>query len=408
MVMRVSENMKYNALMDNMFTVQDDYNKLMEKMSSLKEINRPSDDPIGMSKVLNLRESQASVEQYSKNIESCQSWLTITESKLSSAGDLLVSAREIAIAQATATASAETRTTGAGIVEQLMEEMLSLANATYQGSYLFSGTTTGTVPFSSTARDAAQIGAASASNGNTFDGAVTSGGTYTGSANKTYVVKITNWNDATETATYSVSADGGENWTTTGATFVLPAAGSVSTGDIGDGIELTFDDTGSAVLAENDVFSVHAYATGYYNGNGGELTVNIGEGTPFAYSISGEAAFTDKGDGEVDVFGVLNSLKEALENNSQTGISDLIDDLESASQQISNSISRCGTKGNRLEIAGGNMADRELDLAGLISNTEDADVTEIITKLSMKQIALQASYSAASRIGSMTLLDWLR
>ena len=236
MVMRVSENMKYNALMDNMFTVQDDYNKLMEKMSSLKEINRPSDDPIGMSKVLNLRESQASVEQYSKNIESCQSWLTITESKLSSAGDLLVSAREIAIAQATATASAETRKTGAGIVQQLMEEMFTLANATYQGSYLFSGTTTGTAPFSSTARDAAQIGAASGSNGNTFDGAVTSGGTYTGSANKTYVVKITDWDDATETATYSVSADGGENWTTTGATFVLPAAGSVSTGDLGDGI----------------------------------------------------------------------------------------------------------------------------------------------------------------------------
>jgi flagellar hook-associated protein 3 FlgL len=407
MVMRVSENVKYNTIVNSMFKSQDSYNKLTEKVTTLKEINRPSDDPVGMTRVLNLRESKASVEQYSRTINGCESWLTITESKLSAVEDLLVNAREVAVGQSTATASAETRSTEAETVQQLIDEMLTLANSKYEGRYLFSGTKSDVAPFSSTGRDATEIGTAEAADGNTFDGTVTSSGTYTGSANKTYVVKITGWDEGTRTATYSVSADGGESWASTGETFVLPDGGSVATGDIGDGIDLTFEDSGAVELAAGDILYVNALAAGYYNGNGGEQSVNIGEGAAFAYSISGEAAFTDKGDGAVEIFEVLNSLKEALENNDQEGISALLDDLEAASNQISKNISKCGTRMNRLEIAQSSMTDMELDLTQLISETEDADISEIITKLSMKEIVLQASYSVASKIGNLTILDFL-
>ncbi len=411
MVMRISENIKFSTIVDNMFKSQDSYNKLAEKIASLKEINRPSDDPIGMNRVLNLRESRASVEQYTRNMDGCESWLTITESKLSAAGDLLIKAREVAVAQSTATASAEMRNAEAGTVQQLIDEMLALANSKYEGRYLFSGAKTGEEPFSSSVGSAA-IGTAAAADGNTFDGDVTSSGTYTGSVNKTYVVKITDWDNVTETATYDVSDDGGTSWISTGKTFILPDGGSVDTGagDIGDGIVLTFDDTGAAdpELADGDIFYVHALAAGYYNGNGEEMSVNIGEGTSFAYSISGEAAFTDKGEGSVEIFEVLNELKTALENNDPDGIASCLDGLKDASDQISKNISRCGARMNRLEIAKNNMADMEMDLTGLISKVEDADISEIITKLAMKEIVLKASYSVASRIGNLTILDFLR
>lgn len=407
MVMRVSENVKYNTIIDSVFKTQSSYNELMEKVSSLKEINRPSDDSIGMGKILDLRESKASVEQYSRNIDGCESWLTITESKLSAVEDLLVNAREVAVAQSTATAFSDARSSEAETVQQLIDEMLTLANTKYSGRYLFSGTKD-EVPFSSTVRSAAETGEAVASGGNAFDGDVTSAGTYVGSTNKTYVVKITAWDSATETATYNVSADGGKSWTSTGSTFVLPNSGSVSTGDIGDGISLTFSDSGTSSPEAGDIFYVDVSTAGYYNGNGEELSVNIGEDAPFAYSLSGEAVFTDKGEGEVDIFGVLNSLKEALENNDQDGIADLIDDLEAASNQISKNISKCGTRTNRLEIAQTNITDMELNLTELISETEDADISEVITQLSMKEIALQASYSAAAKIGNLTILDFLR
>ena len=80
-------------------------------------------------------------------MDGCESRLTITESKLSAAGDLLIKAREVAVAQSTATASAEMRSAEAGTVQQLIDEMLALANSKYDGKYLFSGSKTGEEPF---------------------------------------------------------------------------------------------------------------------------------------------------------------------------------------------------------------------------------------------------------------------
>ncbi len=398
--MRVSENMKFNTITENMFKSQDSYNKLAEKIASLKEINRPSDDPIGMNKVLNLRKSRDSVEQYTRNMDGCESWLTITESKLSAAGDLLADARVVAIAQSTATSSAEVRSSEAGAVQQLIDEMLTLANSKYGGRYLFSGTKMDIDPFSSSEGSVA-IGTAAAAGGNTFDGSVTSSGTYTGSVNKTYVVKIVTGGELAA-ATYKVSDDGGKTW---GAEKNDLDGGTIT---IGDGMDLTFTDNGAADLTTDDIFYVQAFASGYYNGNCEEMSVNIGEGTSFAYSISGEAAFTDKGDGSVDVFGALNDLKTALENNEPDTIASCIDDLKAASDQISKNISRCGTRMNRLEIAKNNLTDLGFNLTKLLSDTEDADMSEIITMFAMKETALKASYATASKIGNLTILDFLR
>ncbi|MDA3835351.1 MAG: flagellin, partial [Spirochaetales bacterium] len=176
---------------------------------------------------------------------------------------------------------------------------------------------------------------------------------------------------------------------------------------LGDGINLTFT-AGSADLAADDIFYVQAFATGYYNGNGEEISVNVGEGITFAYSISGEAAFTDKGEGNVEIFSILNDLKTALETNNPDGIASCLDGLEDASNQISKNISVCGTRMNRLEIAKKNMADMDMNLTELISGVEDADVSEIITRFAMKEIALKASYSVASKIGNLTILNFLR
>ena len=398
--MRVSENMKFNTITENMFKSQDSYNKLAEKIASLKEINRPSDDPIGMNKVLNLRKSRDSVEQYTRNMDGCESWLTITESKLSAAGGLLADARVVAIAQSTATSSAEVRSAEAGAVQQLIDEMLTLANSKYGGRYLFSGTKMDIDPFSSSEGSAA-IGTAATAGGNTFDGSVTSSGTYTGSVNKTYVVKIVTGGKLAD-ATYKVSDDGGKTW---GAEKNDLDGGTIT---IGDGMDLTFTDNGAADLTTDDIFYVQAFASGYYNGNCEEMSVNIGEGTSFAYSISGEAAFTDKGDGSVDVFGALNDLKTALENNEPDTIASCIDDLKAASDQISKNISRCGTRMNRLEIAKNNLTDLGFNLTKLLSDTEDADMSEIITMFAMKETALKASYATASKIGNLTILDFLR
>ena len=297
MVMRVSEGMKFNAITQNLAASQRAYTILMEKSASQKEINRPSDNPIGMSQVLGFRSSRASIAQYQKNIGSCTSWLTMTESQLSSANDLLVRAREIAIAQATATASDETRDAGAMEVQQIIEQMQSRANVQYNGRYIFAGTRTDQAPF----------------------------------------------------------------------------------------------DTSNT-----------------YTGTDAKLSVQIGKDVNFEYSISGASVFTAHGDDSVDIFKTLTDLETALESNDATGISDQLDNLQSSADQVNQNIAECGSRMNRLEAAQNTLADLDLNLTEMISNTEDVDFTELITQLTMKETALQASYSMASRIGNLTILDFLR
>ncbi|MHB8830086.1 MAG: flagellin, partial [Syntrophales bacterium] len=176
---------------------------------------------------------------------------------------------------------------------------------------------------------------------------------------------------------------------------------------LGDGASLTFTDSGAVHLTEGDLFSVHAFAEGYYNGNDDNLTVDIGKGATIAYNVTGADAFAGSGGG-IDILKILDDLKTALENNDQEGILAQVDKLEDARQQVSFSISKVGATMNRLELAGGNLEDFSLKLADLTSKTEDADITELATMLAMKELALQASYATAAKLGQNTILDFIK
>ncbi len=399
MAIRVSNNTKFNTMINNLFKVQDRYNELMDKMSSQKNINKPSDDPLGMSRAMRYRESQSAVTNYTRNVDSANAWITMSESKLTSVNDLLVRAKEVALAQSNATASTETREQAAVEIEQIFDEMKSLANSKYQDRYLFAGTKMNEEPFSSTA-SAASIGTAAAASDNTFDGTVASSGTYSGIVNKTYAVKIVNAG-AFGAATYQVSADGGKNW---GAVGTVPVGGDIT---LGEGIDLTFT-AGTTDLTTDDMFYVHASAGGYYSGNGEELSVEIGKGVTFSYSIPGQSIFTDEGEGEVDIFETLENLKTALLNDAPTDIAAQVDNLDAGATQVNKYIAKCGTRTNRLEIAESNLSDLDFKLTELISRTEDVDIADITTKFAMQEIVLKASYSMAASIGNISIIDFLR
>jgi flagellar hook-associated protein 3 FlgL len=394
--MRITENMKFNSSLNSLFDVQDQYNSLLEKMSSQRRINRPSDDPVGVTRVIDIKQQQAAIVQYRSNVDRCDSWASVTESKLNSANDLITKAKELATAQATATASAGTRKITAEEVKSLLDEMVALANSQFGDRYLFAGTGTDE-PFSATEM-AAAIGSAQAASGNIFNGTVASGGTYTGERNKTYVVKATG-GGALAAVKYVVSADGGKTW----GAEQTGLSGAVA---LGDGVTLTFAE-GSEPMAAGDLFYANGTTSGFYRGNGEDLSISVGRSLTLDYNVSGEAAFTDKGQGCADVLKVLNDLKTAMEGNDVEGIKGQIAKLDLAQDNILLNVSKCGTKANRIGIAKANMDELEQRLMTSLSNTEDADVAELATKFAMKEVALQASYAMASKIGQNTILEYL-
>jgi flagellar hook-associated protein 3 FlgL len=285
-------------------------------------------------------------------------------------------------------------------LQPLIDEVRSLANSRYGDRYLFSGSRTDTEPFSAT-DDPAGVGAAAAASNNVFNGTVASGGAYTGMVNKTYVAKIIT-GGALGVATYKISADGGKTWG--GATPTVPVGGTIN---IGDGITMTFI-AGVNSLTTNDIFTVKGRTAGYYNGNGEDISVEVGKNNSFNYNVSGEAVFTSRGDGTVDVFKVLNDLKTALEGNDPSGIAAQINNLKDAQDQVVRYTSKIGSRMNSLEITKNNHAALDEQMSSLLSAAEDADMAKLISDFKLKEVALQASYTMAANIGDNTILNFLK
>ncbi len=399
MITRVTDQMKYDLLNNSIYNTQSKYGEIMEKMASQKQVNKPSDDPLGMGKILDYRAVKAQISSYTGNIDSSKSWLSATESSLTNVNDILTKVKETAVAQASATASASTRQIAADSLQPLIDQIRSLANSKFGNRYLFSGTRTDTEPFSATASAVTRIDTPVAASGNTFDGTVTSSGAYTGATNKTYAIKIIT-GGTLAASTYQISTDGGKTWGATQSNLSAPVT-------VGDGIELTFT-TGTVNLAANDIFYVHAYAPGYYNGNGEELSSEVGMGVTSNYSVTGEAAFTNQGQGTVDIFKVLDDLKTALENDDADGVRNQLDLLNQASDQIDRYTAQCGTRTNGLDASNTALQDMDTRLTSLTSNIEDADMAALITEYQMKQVALQATYKMAGDMGSISILNFLR
>jgi flagellar hook-associated protein 3 FlgL len=399
--MRVTENMRFTTTVNNLFNAQAQYNDISEKIVSQKKVNRASDDPIAATKIIEIRQSMAANEQYKTNMNNCDAWLSVTESKLSSAFDLLVKANELALGQSTGTANATTREIAAQEVKGLIDEMASLANAMSGDRYLFSGSKNDAQPFSTTLLSP-KIEAAASAQDNAFTGTVTSSGTYTGTTNKSYAVKITTAG-VLAAATCQISTDGGRTWN--GADLPM-VGGNIN---LGDGVTLTFDDAGGTKpLGQNDVFYVNAIASGYYRGDNDPVTLTINRGTSLTYNVTGAEAFTSAGGYGVDVFKTLNALKDALDSDSSADISAELDNLKKAQNQVNLNQSMCGTKENHIEVSRSNLSELDTKLTSLLGEAQDADLAEMSTKLSMKEIALQASYAIAAKIGNTTILNFLK
>lgn len=398
MSIRITDTMRYDTAVRNIFVANNRYTETMTKLASQREINRISDNPLGMSQILSLRQIQSDISLYKKNMDTTKTWLTLTESTLTSIHDVLTRAREIAVSQASATANAHTRSACAAEVESLISEMVSLMNTRLGNCYIFGGTRTEKPPFNRDYTEA-RIDEPRAASDNIYTGTVSRGGTYSGEMNKTFVIKIVTGGDRSA-ATYRWSDDGGRTWSAESAPGALEQEITLP-----EGITLSFS---AGTFGTDDIFYVHAYAAGYYNGNSDELSVSIGKDSTVNYGIAGDTVFTARRDGEVEILQVMNDLKTALEKNKPEDVSEQINKLKKAQEQINRAISRCGAGMNRMEIARGILNNLESSTTECISSIEDADLAALSTHLSARETALQACLLVAARLQNVNIMDFFK
>jgi len=119
--------------------------KAQERLSTLKAVNRPSDDPIGMRGILDYRKRIASIEQYERNITSAKTRVEVTESNLEELHELLNTAKDVA--KGSLGEDEFGRQMAAEQIENLYDQIRDIGNARLGGSYIFAGHATDTLPF---------------------------------------------------------------------------------------------------------------------------------------------------------------------------------------------------------------------------------------------------------------------
>ncbi len=144
-VSRVTMQMQTSLLLNNINSNNSDLLKIQTQLTTGLKIARPSDDPAGASTIMHLDSFLEQQQQYISNINYAHDYIVSTDNALSQAVDLLSEA--YAMALGTVGRSADEAESNAVVIEQIMEQMISLGNTTSRGSYIFGGQNSTTAPF---------------------------------------------------------------------------------------------------------------------------------------------------------------------------------------------------------------------------------------------------------------------
>jgi len=148
--MRVTNKMISDQVVSNLARGIERFMKLENMMSTGRRINMPSDDPIGTISDLGYRSKLAQFEQFKKNISHGKTWLSNVDLALADMGNLLIHAKEIAVALSNDTYDATARLAAATEIESIFEQILQSGNVQVDNRYLFSGHRTLQAAFRST------------------------------------------------------------------------------------------------------------------------------------------------------------------------------------------------------------------------------------------------------------------
>ncbi|MFZ5425394.1 MAG: flagellar hook-associated protein FlgL [Thermodesulfobacteriota bacterium] len=516
MALRVAQQMIYKSSVNYMNTTLTQMIESNLQASSQKKVNRPSDDPVGMTRILGYRDNLAAIEQYETNISMAKGWLNLADTSLVQTNTVVTRIKELAEQAATGTLTKDNRAQIASEVRQLFKQLVSMANTEFDGKALFGGQKTNTPPFSETlwlttnqqgvvsnagfringfnekTTVVQYLQSGTLTGGSAFrystDGGTTwtqgtvtdpggsnmlqlslggvtleldrntsvvatslantndttgtwmwvrptaiyrgddednisvdplqgMGSTVTGSAQGVFpgnvIVRIDSTGSLASNVSYSYSLDGGATWKLSNSSTPDAFAGSASL-NLPGGV-LTLSSNGGNQLSAGHMFVVRPRKAliGFDISPTERITVNgIGKnifGGVYQDPASNSArpVVIAGSSGATNLFETVGKLVGFLETNNQSGVQQALADLRSSSQTILNYAADVGARENRIEVAEGVLDNLKANQTEQLSNVEDVDLSELMTRIAQQQLAYQSVLKSTSMIMNLSLMNYL-
>ncbi|WP_342427310.1 flagellar hook-associated protein FlgL [Paenibacillus sp. FSL L8-0158] len=139
MAIRVTSGMMSMQTLSNLNRNYSNMSKMENQITTGRKLNKPSDDPVGVTYALRYRAELASNEQYSSNADAAVSWLDFTDSTMQQAGDVMKRLKELTVQASSETVPQSGLDAIKLEVDQLKEQMTNIGNSQIRGKYIFNG-----------------------------------------------------------------------------------------------------------------------------------------------------------------------------------------------------------------------------------------------------------------------------
>lgn len=147
MTIRITQNMVSARVLTDLQNVSNQLSQTQEKLSSGRELTKPSDDPFAVSQALSLSNDLEGTQQFERTVQDATGWASQTETALSSINSAAQRARTLLVQAGNDTNSTTDRSDIADEIDQLIETIKGDANVQYNGQYVLSGASTGSAPY---------------------------------------------------------------------------------------------------------------------------------------------------------------------------------------------------------------------------------------------------------------------
>jgi len=415
--MRISDLLMNKTYLNGIANNKSRMDLLSKQIASQSSILKPSDSPIGTARVLRLEDKLSNTDLYMKNIQNSFGFVNETirgmESIETEITNILVK-----LTEANNPINSENRANYADQLEHALNSILTSANMSYDGKYVFGGTSFSAQPFAISSDRSAVL-----QNVNDISGKS--------------LVKIGN------SVNLKTNISGAELFGT-----ILTQQGLFNSGDAVGSITSTnqtvYDAYGNQfnLNLEYEKVSDKEYKLTYsivdsdsnpvksdslnlsfdeYSGNlieiNGSSATEISINSPshklnFTLDLnaigigSTSTSISVSANQERDIFNTIIKIRDDLKNGLNVNDND-INDIKIFHQRLLNRMSEAGYTYNTLDNTNSLLDNQRIEIESMISAEKDVDIAKAIIEMQNYDYLLQVSYKMSAMILPKSLLDFL-
>ena len=412
--MRLSTQQFFLTSLRGVLDNQSRLNDLQKQVASGKRIETPADDPIASAQILSVNQQLARTQQYASNAAIAEGRLRLEESSLDGMEEAIQRIRQLTVQSGDGAMTLDDRQTIAIEIKQRLEQLVALANTRDSNDqFIFGGFQSGTQPI-----------VASGTGGYNFQG--DAGQLFIKIADSIDVAVSDSgqglFMDMDQPLNFGASPNVGNS-----GTLAVDNQAVINQKLFDefhpDGATITFDTTGPVPTYTVTRVSDTSVISG---GNPSAPLLNVpyspDEGIEFEgvrVDLSGTPGNGDTIDlvslpkQKQDMFTAIETLMLGLEgttNNVTLGelVSDGLNSLDNALDNLLETRAKVGSRLNVIDETLKNNDNLELMGRELLSELEDLDYADAISRLSLQSFILEATQKTFTQISNLSLFNFIR